>query len=101
MDQAARFTSGTIGSATSGAGMQVQGNFNVWINVPSAFVGTAALERTPNAGTTWYPVTWSDGTAVTWTAGVSVTWAEPESGVSYRVRCTAYTSGSFTWRISQ
>ena len=32
---------------------------------------------------------------------LNVAWAEPERGVLYRFNCTAYTSGTINYRMSQ
>jgi hypothetical protein len=74
--------------------------FNV--SVSGTFVATVQLERSFDNGTTWF-VCSSDasGTTASWTAPFSVIAEEPEPGVIYRLNCTAYTSGTATYRISQ
>lgn len=68
-----------------------------------------ALERTFDGGSTWLtcniggggtPAEYSFGGGSGLTAPVSVVVAEPEQGVSYRLNCTAYTSGAFNYRVS-
>ena len=100
-EAAARVLSGSVTNGSlNGNPVYISGNFNVsvwW----SAFVGTLVLERSFDAGTTFLPVTFSDGTPVSFTAVASGTWSEPESGMLYRIRCSAWTSGTANWQISQ
>jgi hypothetical protein len=74
--------------------------FNV--SASGTFVATAQLERSFDNGVSWF-VCSSDaaGTAASWTAPFSVVAQEPTAGVLYRLNCTAYTSGTVTYRISQ
>lgn len=73
--------------------------FNV--SVRGTFVGTVQLERSFD-GTNWFVASRdSAGTAAAWTAPMSVVVEEPEAGVLYRLNCTAYTSGTITYRMSQ
>lgn len=73
--------------------------FNV--SVRGTFVGTVQLERSFD-GTNWFVASRdSAGTAAAWTAPMSVVVEEPEAGVIYRLNCTAYTSGTITYRMSQ
>ena len=76
------------------------GAFNV--SVSGTFVATIRLERSFDSGSNWL-ICSSDsaGTAASWTAPFSVVAEEPEPGVLYRLACTAYTSGTITYRISQ
>lgn len=74
--------------------------FNV--SASGTFVATVKLERSFDNGDNWF-VCSSDsaGTEASWTAPFSVVAEEPSSGVLYRLNCTAYTSGTVTYRISQ
>ena len=76
------------------------GQFNV--SVSGTFVATFQLQRSFDNAVTWI-VCSSDsaGTAASWTAPFSVVVEEPEAGVLYRLACTAYTSGTATYRLSQ
>jgi len=65
------------------------------------FVGTVRLERSFDGGTTWLPLTANGNAMVTLTAPCSEQWQEDETGVLYRWNCTAYTSGTIYYRISQ
>lgn len=88
--------SGTFVGASNGAAVQIAGNFSVTLT--GTFVATVVLERTFD-GATWLPVTYIGGTGVSFTAPAATVWQEPERGVTYRVRCSAYTSGTVAWRF--
>jgi len=72
------------------------------ISASGTFVATVKIERSFDGGTTSF-VCSSDsaGTEASFTAPFSVVAEEPSSGVLYRLNCTAYTSGTVTYRISQ
>lgn len=76
------------------------GTFSV--SASGTFVATVQLERSFDSGSNWF-VCSSDaaGTVASWTAPFSVNVEEPSAGVLYRLNCTAYTSGTVTYRISQ
>jgi hypothetical protein len=67
------------------------------------FVATVVLERSFDAGTTWLPVFHQNGgAAISFTAPVCMLIdCGLEDGVLHRLNCTAYTSGTVTYRISQ
>lgn len=72
-------------------------NISLW----GTFVGTVQLERSFDNGTTWLPLT-TNGTQVNkYTAPCSEYVEESEVGVLYRLNCTAYTSGTVNYRLSQ
>jgi hypothetical protein len=82
------------------AALPLYGPFNV--SLWGTFAGTTQLERTFDGGTTWLPVDATTlGTVLVWTAPFSGTWTETEKMVPYRLNCTAYTSGTINYRISQ
>jgi len=93
---------GTGSFTASGAGTTVPlarpGYFN--ISLQGTFVATVVLQRSFD-GSTWETITYSDGSSLSWSAPFSSIWSEPGDGVSYRFNCTAYTSGTVNWRISQ
>jgi len=64
------------------------------------FVGTVQLEASFDSGTNWIPVT-ALGTSITFTGPCKEVFEEPEAGVLYRLNCTAYTSGTINYRLSQ
>lgn len=66
-----------------------------------AFVGTAVLERSFDAGVTKLPITAAGTALYSWTAPFSETAEEAEAGVAYYLCVTAYTSGPINLRISQ
>ena len=72
--------------------------FNVRV---SAVDGTVQLERQLPGEGGFTAVTDNMGTPLAWTAAVNCSFSEPETGVNYRLNCTAYTSGTITYRISQ
>jgi hypothetical protein len=71
--------------------------FNV--TVFGTFVGTVVIERSFDSGTTFVPVLRS-GTAVSYTVPSTEVFEEPEAGVQWRVRCSAFTSGTISYRLS-
>ncbi len=98
-DLALQVASGTLtGLDDAGSSIMLRGNFN--ISVWGTFVATVELERSFDGGTTWIRVTFSDGGILAYTAPASAVWSEAEYGVLFRLRCTAYTSGSINWRLS-
>ena len=68
------------------------GNFNLTLG--GFGVGTVDLQRSFDGGSTWSNVT--DGS---FTADVNKIGYEPEDEVYYRFNCSAYTSGTITYRI--
>jgi hypothetical protein len=88
----------------SATGIAVQGLFNVTLG-GTAPVGTVKLERSFDAGVSWFDVSRdAAGTLASYALSsteMSFQLNEPESGVLYRANCTAYTSGTITSRISQ
>ncbi len=73
------------------------------IHITGTFVGTVQLERRLNG--VWAPLTFSAGGNTTqmeqFAAPASDIWIEPSYGVSYRLNCTAYTSGTIAYQVSQ
>ncbi len=70
-----------------------------------AWVGTVQLERSFDGGSTFLPMGYGPigATAASWTAGPVnfVCLGEPEKQTLYRLNCTAYSSGTINYRISQ
>lgn len=98
MAQAVPLT-GSFAATGQSAAVSVYGQFNVTLR--GTFVGTVKLQRSFD-GETWDDCARdSEGTLMSWTAPYSGQWFEPEKGVAYRLNCTAYTSGTISYRISQ
>lgn len=71
------------------------------LTISGTFVATMQFKRSFDNGVTWFPLT-ADGTLISqFTSPVSEQFSETESGVLYKLECTAYTSGSPVYRISQ
>ena len=72
-------------------------NASLW----GTFSATVQIERSFDGGTTWLPLT-ADAIAIEkFTAPCSESLQEDEAGVLYRFNCTAYTSGTVNYRLSQ
>jgi hypothetical protein len=72
-------------------------NWSLW----GTFVATVVLERSFDSGSTWHPLTGGGTVISSVTTAVSETQRESEVGVIYQLRCSAYTSGTVNYRISQ
>lgn len=83
-----------------------------WVELRSDFnlsikggQGTVQVERSFDGGTTVFVVSKNtDGDPASYTLNnnsVSLQGIEPESKVSYRFNCTAYTAGTIPYRLSQ
>lgn len=102
--------SGSFSTTGQSATAVVFGAFNavIWgtplggAGVSGSFSGTVQIERSMDAGTTWVVVaTDGTGTQAIYTTPVSLAGMEAENGVLYRFDCTAYTSGTINYRLSQ
>lgn len=90
---------GAFSATGASSAFRLQGHFN--FSLYGTFVATVSLERSFDGGTTWLNCTRSDGSAGTFTAPVSLVCLEPEAGVLYRLNCSAYTSGTVSYRLSK
>jgi hypothetical protein len=72
-------------------------NVSLW----GVFVAAAQLERSFDSGATWLPLTAGGIQLYQWTVPASEIVQEDEVGVRYRLRCTSFTSGTVSYRISQ
>jgi hypothetical protein len=80
---------------------RVNNNCQFNVSVYGTFVGTVVLERSFDSGANYIPVyRYCTGTAVSYTAPASEVLPEPEGDVIYRLRCSAYTSGTANYRLS-
>ena len=65
------------------------------LSLSGTFVATVAIQRSFDDGATWK-------TVESYTAEIESTGFEPEGGGAlYRLNCTAYTSGTVTYRLSR
>lgn len=90
------------GTGQSSAFLPFPGSFSVTL---SSGVATVKLERSADTGASWIDVS-SDalGTVASWTLNsteVAVVVDEPEAGCQFRLNCTAFTSGTVTYRLGQ
>lgn len=77
--------------------LSTQFNLSLW----GTFVASVQLERSFDAGATWLPLTQAGAAAYRYTAPASETVTEPEAKTLYRLNCTAYTSGTVNYRLSE
>lgn len=99
-DEALEVLGGTFAATGTSTAKALWGDFNVAIW--GTFAATVAVERSFDGGTTFVPVARdTSGTAASFTAATSLSISEPEKGVLYRLNCTAYTSGTVNYRLSQ
>ncbi len=103
----ALITQGVAASAGTSVATAFLGGFNAALSA-EAFVGTVRFEKSYDGGTTWITVAQdAAGTAASyalnWASATSMNLAmcEVEPSVYWRVRCTAFTSGTLTYRLSQ
>lgn len=71
------------------------------VELSGTFVGSAQLERLLPGETVWKPITANGTQMYAWTAPASEQFTESEPGTLYRLNCTAWTSGTINYRISQ
>jgi hypothetical protein len=96
---------GVAASTGTSAASAFLGGFNLamW----GTFSGTVLLEKTYDGGATWVTVSQDvTGTpasyTLAWTAqSINLTLCEVETQVAWRLRCTAFTSGTLNYRLSQ
>lgn len=71
------------------------------VTVSGTFTATWRPVRSFDGGTTYHPVTDVYGVIYSFTSPASFVIEEPERNVWYAVECTAYTSGTITYRLSR
>lgn len=99
-DNANPLVAGTFTGATNSSAAIFYG----WMNVSiwGTFVGTVVAERSFDGGTTWLGSSLPNSTtAISLTAPASFSVVEPEHQVLWRLRCSAFTSGTISYRLSQ
>ncbi|MCK8788160.1 hypothetical protein M0638_27815 [Roseomonas sp. NAR14] len=88
---------GTLGAAGAGVAVSIPRLCDFTLSLSGPFVGSAVLERSADGNAPWIACT-SGGTVVSF-SGPCVELCREVPGGFYRVNCTAYTSGTITWRI--
>ena len=98
-EQAQTVLSGTLTSVTTSANVPFLGrfNFSLW----GVFSATANLQKSFDGGTTWIIARDVNGVAMTLTAADTRVIEEVEPGVLYQVACSAFTSGTINYRVSE
>lgn len=91
---------GTLAALAAGTAFVPQRERPFNLTVWGTFVATWVLERSFD-GVTWHPLTACGVPLYSLTGPASEMLEEPEAGVSYRVRVTAFTSGTLNYRLSQ
>lgn len=78
------------------------GMFNIGLS--GTAVATVQLEKSFDNGTTWHLIYAGGSQLKVWTynsINLAEVQQEVEQGVLYRLNCTAYTSGTLAYRLSQ
>lgn len=91
---------GSFAGTGVSAAVAIHGRFNITL----ADFGTATVkvERSFDDGATWHVASRdASGTEAAYAADCSLVAEEPEAGVCYRLNCTAHSSGTIDYRISQ
>lgn len=91
--------SGSFGATGTSASFPVRGDFGLQIS--GTFVGTVVLERSLDDGANWIQPTGAGNQLYSFTAVCSEDLSAPEYDVLYRLRCSAYTSGTINYLASQ
>jgi hypothetical protein len=90
---------GAFSSVGSGPWLNIGGaefNVVVW----GSFVGSLSGEYSFDGGTVAMPVIGADGSEFVLTSPGAWLLKQPEPGVLFRLRCTAITAGTASWRVS-
>ncbi len=92
----------TATGQSSALGVAIKGKFNALL---SGGVGTVVLQKSFDEGVTFFNVTDRGGNLVEHVmvsdVQINESLEEVESNIRYRFDCTAFTSGTITFRISQ
>jgi hypothetical protein len=92
--------SGTFAGVGAGAAIVLHNDFNV--SLWGTFVASIVVERSFDGGAAYIPlVSEASGAAAVLSAPCTLVASEPVAEVLIRLRCTARTSGTVSWRISQ
>lgn len=84
--------SGSFASTGASSTVTINGCFN--LSLSGFGSATVDVERSFDSGSTWV-------TVESFTADAERIGKEPENRVMYRLNCSAYTSGTITYRISR
>ena len=101
----ALISQGVAASTGTSAATVFYGAFNAALS--GTFSGTVLFEKSYDGGTTWIAVardvagTLASYALVLTAQSLNLTLMEVEPSVCWRLRCTAFTSGSLTYRLSQ
>lgn len=72
------------------------------LNIYGSFNATIQVERSPDNGTTFLPVAIDPtGTYAIYTVPVSLNGFSPDTGIQFRLNCTAFTTGPVNFRLTQ
>lgn len=106
-DTAQSVISGTFSGTGNSAALVVDGaerpfGFLVNVEIQGVFSATLQLQRSLDGGATFVPVAlFGQSSPLSITAPISFTHRDAERNAQYRVACTAYTSGTPTYRLSR
>ncbi len=101
----ALISQGVAASTGTSAATVFLGAFNVALS--GTFTGTVLFEKSYDGGATWVTVAQdAAGTAASYTLAwtsqsINLTLCEVETQVAWRLRCSAFTSGTLNYRLSQ
>lgn len=98
-EQAQTVLSGAFIGTGSSTNAAFLGKFNFTIN--GTFVATINLQKSFDGGATWLVARDVNGNAMTLSAADTRLIEEVEPGVLYRANCSAFTSGTANYRISE
>lgn len=92
--------SGTLAATGGGTALTLHaGLYN--LTVSGTFVGTWTLQRSNDGGSTWADVTDYTGVVVGSTTTMNTVLIDAEDNIKVRVNCSAYTSGTISYRLAQ
>lgn len=93
--------SGSLTAVGNGYAFQPAPNNPFSVYIYGSFAATAVVQRSFDLGTTWVTVPKPDLTDASFTAPINFSAEEPVPGTLWRVRCSAYTSGTISYQFIQ
>ena len=94
--------SGSFAGVANSAAIEIIGEFNFRLDFSTGTgVGTVEVQRSFDGGATWQAIGKPDLSAASFTGNVDGGGKEVERGILYRLRCTAFTSGTIAYRLSR